>query len=339
MWSKRTIDFVSSFGVMLLGVTGLLLGSVLVTHDEVSPIVDRLPLSEERIVANIGSERARLFPISRPVIPTLRHAATFTEPLTAESALVVDDRTNAVLFKKNSGDIRSLASITKLMSALVLVEVLPRFTSTTVLLETDIEEDRHLEAGESYPLEALWNMALINSSNSAINALVRSTGLTEEQFVARMNAKAQELGVYTMRFVEPTGLDGRNMGSAIDVAKLLKFALQNQKISKTLGQGEYTARPLNSKNTHRVWSTNWLLTNWIPNVFDKEIMVGKTGFITDSGYNFVVRLAGKHGEMVRVAVMGASSNELRFAEARDLATWVIANYQWPAIEAVSASAP
>ncbi|MEK7624838.1 MAG: hypothetical protein AAB467_00635, partial [Patescibacteria group bacterium] len=129
--------------------------------------------------------------------------------------------------------------------------------------------------------------------------------------------------------VEPSGLDSRNMGKAGDVLRLLKISLQADRISEALRQPDYFATPQNGKKSHQVWSTDWLLTNWIPNNFNKEILAGKTGFIEESGYNFVVRVPGSGSHIIRVVILGAATNEARFIEARDLSEWIFANFVWP----------
>lgn len=337
--TQKTADFLSSFGIMLVGVTLVFAGSVLFTHAKVDLVAEGLPLSEKRIVAENQLVRSRLFPVSHAVVPMNHGGGQFETVLTAASIVVVDDKTNTILYKKNSSDIRSLASITKLMSALVLNELPIMWTRTTFVTGTDINEDHHVAVGEQYSLNNLWNIGLVGSSNSAIKALVRNSGMSEEAFVKRMNAKAQELGLFTLRFVEPTGLDERNMGSPVDVAKLLKYALEVPKISKALALGEYTAIPLNTNEKHRVWSTNWLLNNWVPNTFNKASIVGKTGYITDSGYNFAVRIANNKDQIVRVVIMGATTNEFRFSEARDVAEWVFENFSWPQEHVATAETP
>ena len=144
-----------------------------------------------------------------------------------------------------------------------------------------------------------------------------------------MNEKAKELHLSSARFAEPTGLSGKNMANALDTAKLLIDALKFDKIYTTVQTGEYYAHPLNGKKARRIWTTNWLLTNWIPNNFKVENIAGKTGYIDDSGYNFAVSLTNEKKHSIAVVVFGASTNEGRFSEARDLAEWSFGHYLWP----------
>lgn len=326
--TKKVFDFFSSFGMMLAGVCLLFVCSV--SFYSTNNI--KLPQSGERNWLG-GDIEQHILPVSHPAVPLSKNGSEFKDNLTAVAALVVDDRTDTVLWEKNSEEIRSLASITKLMSALVLIDLPIRWNTTTeVTTDDDLGSSHAIQAGDKLTANELWQVALIGSSNSAINALVRVSGLSEEEFVKKMNEKAKNLRLSSLKFSDPTGLDKGNRGNAKDIIRLLKIALQQDKIYSTLQVGEYYAKPLNLKKQRRVWSTNWLLTGWIPNRFKTAQIVGKTGYIGDSGYNFVVRLEDKEKRAVRVLILGASSNETRFSEARDLAEWAFENYLWPGDE-------
>lgn len=328
---KRWVDFLSSFGVMLLGVTLLFFGTLTFHSAPVQNAVARLPLAGPRVVAPGGGDvEVKPLPVSRPHVPLPKDDNQFDKTLSAAVALVVDDKTNTILFKKNIDEIRPLASISKLMSALVLNDLPMHWSSTTIIIDDDVDtSSHHINVGEKFALEDLWHIALIGSSNSAIQTLVRASGFTDTEFAVLMNKKASDLNLTTLHFEEPTGLDVRNIGSALDTARLLKEALKVDKIYRTLQIGEYYAHPLAGDKLRRVWTTDWLLTNWVPNKFGQEEIVGKTGYISDSGYNFVVRLTDDSKHSVRVVVLGAATNEARFSEARDLAEWAFSHYVWP----------
>jgi D-alanyl-D-alanine endopeptidase (penicillin-binding protein 7) len=324
-------DFLSSFGIMLAGVF-LLFFSSLYFGSEKKLSFARFPISDKRTVEG-GDVYPQNLPISKPSIPLFNKridaGTDISASLTAISSVVLDSKTKAVLFKKNADEVRPLASITKLMTAMVLLDQSMQWDATTEVLTEDIEGDHHIEAGERFTLEDLWNLGLIGSSNSAINVLVRNSGLTKEKFVGLMNQKAADLRLSSARFFEPTGLSEKNVASAMDTAKMLIDALKFDKIYSTVQIGEYYAHPLGSKKARRVWTTNWLLTNWIPNDFKVENIAGKTGYIESSGYNFAVSLSNEKKHVITVVVLGTASNEQRFSEARDLAGWAFAHYLWP----------
>jgi D-alanyl-D-alanine endopeptidase (penicillin-binding protein 7) len=328
MLSKFT-DFLSSIGMMLAGVFLLFFSSVYFASDHKLSFA-QLPSSGKRVEVG-GDISVSNLPVSKPTVPLrkdLSEQSNFLAPLTAVSAVVMDSKTKTVLFNKNASEVRSLASITKLMSAMVLLDLPIKWTATTVIIEDDIEGDHHIEVGEKFTLEDLWHVALVGSSNSAINALVRNSGVTKEEFVGLMNQKAKDLRLASVRFFEPTGLSEKNMSTALDTAKLLIDALKFDKIYSTVQISEYYAHPLGGK-PKRIWTTDWLLTNWIPNTFKAENIAGKTGYIDDSGYNFVVSLTDDKKHTITVAILGAASNEERFSEARDLAVWAFDQYAWP----------
>jgi D-alanyl-D-alanine endopeptidase (penicillin-binding protein 7) len=325
---SRFTEFLSSIGIMLAGVFLLFFSTVYFgVNSDVS--FAQLPTSGKR--APVGGDIAiENLPSSRPSVPLKKSSAevVFSAPLTAVAVVVLDNKTKTVLYNKNANEIRPLASITKLASAMVLLDLPLKWSATTVITEADIEGDHHVQAGEKFTLEDLWHIGLVGSSNSAINALVRSSGKTEEEFVKLMNEKAKDLRLSSVRFFEPTGLSEKNMSSALDTAKLLIDALKFDKIYSTVQIPEYYAYPAGGK-ARRVWTTNWLLTNWVPNDFKSENIAGKTGYIDDSGYNFAVSLTNNKKHTITIVIMGAANNEARFSEARDVANWVFANYAWP----------
>lgn len=327
MLNSKLVNFLSSFGMMLAGVFLLFFSSIyFASGSDVSFL--QFPSSGKRMEAG-GDISLDNFPASQPAAPLAKDKRGFFGSSTAASAIVVDTKTKTILFSNNSDEVRSLASITKLMTAMVLLDLPINWASTTVISEDDVSGDHHVKTGEKFSLEDLWHVGLIGSSNTAINALVRSTGMATEKFVDLMNEKAKELRLFSARFSEPTGLSGKNMANALDTAKLLIDALRFEKIYTAVQTGEYYARPLNGNKPRRIWNTNWLLTNWVPNHFKMENIAGKTGYIDDSGYNFAVSLSDEKKHTIAVVVLGAASNETRFSEARDLAEWVFDNFLWP----------
>lgn len=329
---ERWINFLSSIGVMILGVTLLFFGSLKFTAKPVHTLVSELPVAHPRNAIVGGDiDVAPVLPVSRPAVPLHSDSSTYSDPLTAAAALVVDDDTNTVLFKKNIDAVRPLASLSKLMSGLVLSDMTMDWNTTTVLTADDIEGgDHHVSAGERYTLDDLWHIALVGSSNNSVEALVKAAGTDDSGFALLMNKKAAELGLLSMHFIEPTGLNSGNVGSALDIARLLKEALKSDRITRTLQIAEYYAKPIGDSKSRRVYSTNWLLTNWVPSTFSKDDIVGKTGYIDASGYNFTVRLVDTvHRHAIRIVILGAATNEARFSEARDLANWTFSHYLWP----------
>ncbi|MFA5127423.1 MAG: hypothetical protein WC457_00265 [Patescibacteria group bacterium] len=328
MMNPKLFNFLSSFGLMILGV-GLLFAFTVSFSPTPRQCKYQFPKSNPRATAN-GGDVAVNFPESKPTVPLAQNKNIYTATITAFSAFAIDEKTNTILFEKNSSDIRPLASITKLMSAIVLMDLPMKWTATTSVFDSDCDNsDHHLVSGEVFTLDEVFAAAMIGSSNSAVRVLVRASGLSPDEFVARMNKKAADLNLKTLKYVDPTGLDASNVGSAEDIAKVLKEALRFDKIKKNLQTAEFYLHPEGGKKVRRVWSTDWLLLKWVPNDFNTKDICGKTGFINDSRYNFVVRLADDSGHGIIVAILGSATSEERFSEARDLAEWIYKKYLWP----------
>jgi D-alanyl-D-alanine endopeptidase (penicillin-binding protein 7) len=329
--SRKFFDFILSGSVAFLVVAGLvfmtaILLSIVPSTSHFSPLVrGRLPSSTRAVLRIVP-------PAPLPEATTTTYPGTFS----AASVYVVDDSSSEPLFSYHATSTRPLASLTKLMTTLILSELsLPWDTTTTITAEDSDGTSTHLKVGETYDVRTLWHVALVGSSNTAISALVRVSGVPTSSFVALMNAKAKRLRMPSLHFVEPTGLDSHNVGSAVDIARLLRFALKNDLITDALSRPSITIYPPYEKG-RIVWSTNWLLTRWIPHNFSTNV-VGKTGYIQDAGYNFAARLSDRSQHHIRVVVLGATAPEGRFIEARDVGAWVFKTVRWP--DTVSALEP
>ncbi|MEK7624819.1 MAG: hypothetical protein AAB467_00540, partial [Patescibacteria group bacterium] len=199
--SQKITDFLSSVGMMVFGVGLLFFSSVTFTAKPVQSFISGLPAGYVRPFSE-KEYVAPSLPVSRPLLPMLREKnIIYSATMTAKTAMVVDDGSGTVLFKKNTDEVRSLASVSKLMSALVLNDLITDWATSTTITDEDVDpSSHHIFVGERYTLLDLWKVALIGSSNSAIQALVRSTRLSEGEFAVKMNEKAKALGLYSLRF-------------------------------------------------------------------------------------------------------------------------------------------
>ena len=143
---------------------------------------------------------------------------------TFKSAFVMDEDTENQLFAFNESEVRSIGSLTKLMTALVFLDTAPQWDKTVTIEAADGSQGRlNVVEGEQVAVMDLFNVSLVSSSNNATMALARSTGLPLEEFVKKMNKKAADLGLKQTKFIEPTGLDQANQSTAREIARLLKF--------------------------------------------------------------------------------------------------------------------
>ena len=230
----------------------------------------------------------------------------------ARNAIVIDPATGAILYEKNAGASAPCASLTKMMTALVFLEQQPDFERSVTVTESELEGGGHtqLRRGERVQLGDLLHMSLMSSDNVATRVLVRESGLPSEDFLARMNRKAVELGLARTRFVEFTGLDERNVSTAVDIARLLRAAAENETIhaiSTTRGHDFLSLSATDRPRAHHVSNTNRLLYGRY------EIRGGKTGFIREAGYCLATWIRTDRRDMIAV-VLGAPTNATRFAD-------------------------
>ncbi len=266
--------------------------------------------------------------LPEPKPPINLKSAPFLTELSATNVIAVDNVTDAVLYEKNSDEAHPLASISKLMSALIIIEHIENWNATTTVAVEDIAEgNQAIVAGEVYTMQDLFNAALVGSYNTAINVLVRASNLTQLQFVDEMNQRAIDLGMHKMHFVEPTGLSPENVASARDVARLTKIVLSEPHIKiKTVTQS-VTITDLKSRKKKIVKATDWFLNDTVT-LKSASVEGGKTGYIPESGYNFTVELKNKDGHEIRVVILGAKDVFARFTEAAAVADWVYENFGW-----------
>lgn len=230
----------------------------------------------------------------------------------ARNAIVLDPTTGEVLWEKNAGTAAPCASLTKLMTAQVFLEQMPILDRVVEITQAELSGGGHtqLKRGEQVSLGDLLHMSLMCSDNVATRVLARESGLPAEDFLARMNRKAVELGMARTRFVEFTGLDERNVSTAADMARLLKAAAANETIRAISTTRGYDFRSMSARNRarmHHVSNTNRLLYGRY------EIRSGKTGFISEAGYCLATWIRTEGRDMIAV-VLGAPTNATRFAD-------------------------
>ncbi|MGE0591012.1 MAG: D-alanyl-D-alanine carboxypeptidase family protein [Vicinamibacterales bacterium] len=236
----------------------------------------------------------------------------------AEAAIIYDPDTGTVLWEVNSGQQRSIASITKVMTALVFLEDQPDMTQIVTVQAADVRRasTTYLRAGLKIAAEDLLHLLLIGSDNAAARVLARVSPYGSVGFIERMNAKALELGLESTHYADPSGLLSANVSSALDMAKLISLVSRDEHIASIMRKQTHTVQA--GTRTIRVNSTNQLVRNG-----DVEVLAGKTGFISKAGYCLATLLRLPHtGTQVAVVVLGAKSSAGRFWETRHLFNWL-----------------
>ncbi|SOY44244.1 putative D-Alanyl-D-alanine carboxypeptidase [Cupriavidus taiwanensis] len=238
--------------------------------------------------------------------------------LRSSVALVMDQNSNEVLFQKNAGAVLPIASITKLMTALVVMDSRLPMDEVLTITEEDRDTEKHsssrLRFGTQLTRQELLLLALMSSENRAASALGRHYPGGLPAFVQAMNRKARELGMNDSHFVDSSGLSSSNVSSATDLVRMVNAAYRNPTIREYSTQTEHEVNVL-GRTQHYV-STNRLVRggNW-------EIGLQKTGFISEAGQCLVMQ-ARVHGRNVVMVFLDSAGKLSRFADANRVKDWL-----------------
>jgi D-alanyl-D-alanine endopeptidase (penicillin-binding protein 7) len=242
--------------------------------------------------------------------------------LKSSVALVVDQDTNEVLFSKNESAVLPIASITKLMTGVLVSEAQLPMDEIITITQADVDTEKgsssRLRVGTELSRGELLHLALMASENRAAHALGRTFPGGLQVFVTQMNIKAKLMGMQDTRYVEPTGLSSKNQSSAKDLATLVNYAHSDpvlRELSTSTGyQVAVGNRTLQYNNTNRlVKNPSW------------DIGLQKTGYITEAGQCLVMqaKVAGRKLIMVFLDSAGKLS---RIGDAERVRKWVEANH-------------
>ena len=242
------------------------------------------------------------------------------DPLDLRSsvAMVIDQQTGETLFQKNAEAVLPIASITKVMTAMVVLDAGLPGTEMLEVTEADRDTERHsssrLPIGSRLSRAELLNLALMSSENRAASALSRNYPGGQSAFVRAMNAKAAAIGMPDSHFSDPTGLSSGNVANARDLARLVRAASAYPLIRQYSTSTEATVDLGPRQVTFR--STNRLIDDpaW-------EIGMQKTGYISEAGKCLVMQARIESRTMI-IILLDASGAQSRFADAQRLRRWM-----------------
>ncbi len=245
----------------------------------------------------------------------------------AQSAVVVDAASGAVLYSKLPNDPRAIGSITKLMTVYTFLQTDPELdTKVTLVPEDYVAGGRvYLRFDDAVYLYDVLKTSLVGSDNTATAALARLAGMTDEDFVASMNTNAASLGMTSTHFEDLSGVSAYNTSTAYDLTKLLAAAEANVTMANIMVMDDVTVSQA-SGYAVTVESTNMLLDSFL-NADTYHIVAGKTGFIPQAGYCLAMSVVHGKGQ-VRVVVLGAPTLTSRFVDAKGLAAWAFKTFSW-----------
>ncbi|CAN5903607.1 D-alanyl-D-alanine endopeptidase [soil metagenome] len=242
------------------------------------------------------------------------------DPLDLQSnvAYVVDQTSSKVLFEKNSNVSLPIASITKLMTSLVVVESKQDMNELIEITTDDLDKEKgtgsRLRMGAKLSRADMLHIALMSSENRAASALGRSYVGGLPAFVAAMNAKAKQLGMTDTHYVDSSGLSSHNVASARDLVKLINAAYQHPVIREYSTDSKYVVSP--SGHPLQYSTTNKLVVNpgW-------EIGLQKTGYIAEAGRCLVMQ-AMIEGRAIVMVFLDSKGKYSRLADAGRIRKWL-----------------
>ena len=256
-------------------------------------------------------------PVRRSVASALPRTLTPME-LSASVAYVLDQDTREVLLQRNEGAVLPIASITKLMTGLLIAETRLPLNEYITITDEDVDTAKgsssRLPVGTTLTRGELLHLALMSSENRAAHALGRTYPGGLRRFVSLMNARAMMLGMHDTRYVEPTGLSSANRSSARDLATLVVEAARHPLLRElTTSQGYEVAvgaRILQYGNSNRlVHSPDW------------DIALQKTGYISEAG-NCLVMLSRVAGRSLVMVLLDSKGKHGRLADAERVRQWL-----------------
>lgn len=280
-----------------------------------SPVRD---LTNHSVVSGASTEQINLPPPN--AAPEI--ASTLPVPqLSAKSVLALDLNSGTILYSKNLDEQLPIASLTKLMTALVVMKN-KNLTDTIIVGKRDqgvIGNNAGLVAGEILTVDSLLHALLISSSNDA--AVTLADGIVEDQtkFADLMNAQAKSMGLNNTHFANPVGWDSdENYSTTLDLVKIVKEFLKNESLKKIVQIKQMNISSVDGKRIHELLTTNKLLLE------NPEVVGIKTGFTSKAFGNLII-LTNHQSSQVLTIVLGSENRE---QDTRELLDWLFQVYRW-----------
>lgn len=273
----------------------------------------RLPLPHETADVTLGN------------VPSLESLG-----LASFSAVAIELPSGRIVAAQDADVVLPLASLTKLMTAVVALESHLALDQAVVVAPEDSSglmarfrsagdsiSSLGLVPGESLRFRDLLAASLIASANNAAAGVARVSGLTSQQFVQHMNERAAVLGMEGAAFADPTGLDASNQASALDVAILARYAWANQTLRQLSGSPTYSfsttaGRALSLRHTNPLTRGKQGFT----------VLASKTGYLEEAGYNLAMLARSSRGRDYLIVLLNAPTAAERTQDARTLLRWL-----------------
>lgn len=243
-----------------------------------------------------------------------------SDPLLAsQSAFIINNHTGQILYQKNQDNVMPIASISKLMAAMVVLDAHQNMNEPITITTDEIDRlkgtSSRLTIGTTLTRSELLHLSLMSSENRATHALSRNYPGGTVAFVDAMNRKAQNLGMFHTRFYDPTGLDFRNVSTARDLNKMVQAASQYALIKQN------TTSNYGSVYTSSGQQQNYKNSNPLVREGNWPIELQKTGYIREAGRSMVVKTYVKN-QPITMILLNSPSSFSRVNDARKIESWV-----------------
>jgi serine-type D-Ala-D-Ala endopeptidase (penicillin-binding protein 7) len=239
--------------------------------------------------------------------------------LRSNIALIFDEQSQLPIYVKNSRSVAPIASITKLMTAMVVLDAMLPLDEEVSVETTDLDRLKgtrsRLQVGMTFTRNELLKLALMASENRAASALARSYPGGKQALVAAMNAKANELGMQDTRFLDPTGLNTGNVSTAQDLVKMVSAARNYPLIHRYTTSASHSVDGFNGREM-RFSNTNPLVRNvsW-------DIGVSKTGYISEAGLCLVMEATIDQRPVI-IVLLDSWGKHTRVGDANRIKRWI-----------------
>ena len=309
----------------------------LIGHEDVENMVEIIPPLDEPDPEPTEPELPPINPLSPLDLsgsqsvfgPKLKTGASFPFSLvTADSVLVVDAASGEVLLARNTLVTWPIASITKLMTMMVVLDHDVSMDKVMTIEPQDNVGGVRLKVpyNSRLTVQSLMYATLVGSANDAAHTLSRSIGVSETEFVGLMNQKAKEIGLEYTHFVDPTGIEVDNKSIARDIVKMLDYALDNYHMIRMITSTAKKEISTMAGDVRELKNTNQLLTD---NNNGLYVLGGKTGYLIESQWNLALKVKDRREKPLIAVVFGSEAKSWVFSESERAVKWVWDNYIWP----------
>ena len=257
---------------------------------------------------------------------------TLPPEVTANSYIIVDKNSGQILAADKADQVWPVASLTKLVTADVVLDNDVGLASTWHILDDDDVGGAKLwvDDGATISIDDLLYSTLVASANNAANALSRTTGLSSDEFLWQMNRRPFEQGLAYTEFVDPTGIELGNVSTAREMVRLANsIFVEHEKVRNYTSTSTCYVDVLSNGVQKKLTNTNWMLYD--PEYDDVYVTAGKTGYLIEAQWNLVVQLRPSVEETEKellLVLFGSDSRSDSFNDANLLADWAWENHHW-----------